>query len=168
MSVQPIDQWLSYLAALINPAFPGDAVEALARMRDALAEEFTPNTFSAMSARCVAQAERYGLVPDFGIISKALREYRRTFIPREQLVLTAPRIGGMVHVSDAPREQPTDAERAAMAEKAAKFHREMATARKPTTAGKPTPAYVRSDILSALYERDNLPDPRALKSEQAA
>jgi hypothetical protein len=113
----PVDQWIAIAATLINPAFKGDVVKALAAYRPHLLEVFPPNAFTALSARCVAEAERHGPVPDWGVVSKVLREYVRDFVPRaHQAALPPPE----------PPRRPNAEELAALEASAARFHQEAA------------------------------------------
>ena len=90
MSVE-IDKWLSILAGLLNPVFPGEAVGALKAFKPHLAGMpsrcFTPET-----ARLVAEAERFGPVPAWDVVAKVLRQHVRDTTPiNAASLLSAPR-----------------------------------------------------------------------------
>ena len=76
-----ITQWLTIVAGLVSPANPADALQALIAFKPHIRAEFQPTALTAESARAVAEAKRFGPVPDWSVIAGTLREFARNQRP---------------------------------------------------------------------------------------
>ena len=87
----PITQWLSIIAGLINPALPGEALEPMLVFKPHIRSEFSPQWLTPESALAVAEARRFTSVPGWDIIAGTLREYAKANRPINAVQLPAPR-----------------------------------------------------------------------------
>lgn len=98
--------WAGVLASLLSPANPAAAFDAMLVVLPFL-DDFPDAAFCVESAKAVAQAERYGPVPAYDAVAKALRGWWRDNRP---------------HIAALPAPQPqsdwrppTEAEKVAVA-----------------------------------------------------
>jgi hypothetical protein len=112
-------RWIQTLAGLLNPVYPGELRQPLELLLPHLRAEFSAAYLTAESARLVAQAKRFGPVPDWGVVAKALREYIRAVRPVNYGLLPAPREPDHPKPDDVEVERVGDLISGWLAEKAA-------------------------------------------------